>query len=758
MVPLVELKDVSVYRDGKAILDHVSLSVGHGEHIAVVGPNGAGKTTLVKLMTRELHPHAGRGVVRIDGEGKSPVREVRVALAAVSPDQDSWVLGDPSAKELVLSGFFGTFGVTFGHLVGPDEAIRADLVMAMMEIQHLSDRPISTLSTGERKRAWIARALAPEPKALVLDEPTSNLDTKIVGEFRWLMRRIAESGVTLILVTHRFDEIIPEIKRVILLRKGRVFDDGPRESVMSQPNIDALFAGDVGATKWKSPVTPREYLAAMRQVSVYDVAILSPLEYAPALSALTANNVWLKREDRQPVFSFKLRGAYALMSNLPPELLARGVIAASAGNHAQGVALSAKRLGTQATIVVPRTTPSIKTDAIQQLGADLILYGDTYDEAYERALEIGKERELTFVHPYDQPAVIAGQGTVGLEIIEQMAGNRVDAVFVPVGGGGLVSGVALAVKQLSRSTKVIGVEPEDSDAMHRSLLAGERVTLDRVGRLADGVAVRTVGKLTFEIARKWVDEIVVVSNDEICGAVKEIFEDRRAILEPSGALAFAGLKRYVLRDEMRGKNLVAIASGANLNFDRLRYVAERAAVGEGREAMLAVTIPEVAGSFRRFCQALGQRAITEFNYRMGSAKCAHVFVGVSTKSDAEHRTLVSDLEQAGYGTLDLTGDELATMHLRHMVGGRSVDAAHERLLTVDFPERPGALGAFLERLGESFNISLFHYRNHGSDLGRVLVGFQVPPGTEAEFERFRSEVGYASADVTENAALGLFLR
>jgi threonine dehydratase len=314
------------------------------------------------------------------------------------------------------------------------------------------------------------------------------------------------------------------------------------------------------------------------------------------------------------------------------------------------------------------------------------------------------------------------------------------------------------VKQLSPGTKVIGVEPEDSDAMHRSLAAGERVTLARVGRLADGVAVRTVGKLTFELARKWVDEIVVVSNDEICGAVKEIFEDRRAILEPSGALSLAGLKRYVQREGLRDQNLVAIASGANLNFDRLRYVAERAAVGEGREAMLAVTIPEKPGSFRRFCQAIGHRSITEFNYRMGDAHSAHVFVGVSTRDDEEHAELVSGLEQAGYTTLDLSGDDLATTHLRHMVGGRSIDAEHERLFTVDFPERPGALGAFLERLGEAFNISLFHYRNHGSDVGRVLVGFQVPPGKEAEFDRFRADVGQVSCEVTSNPGLGLFLR
>ncbi len=408
--------------------------------------------------------------------------------------------------------------------------------------------------------------------------------------------------------------------------------------------------------------------------------------------------------------------------------------------------------------MVPQTTPTIKTEAIKQLGAELIRYGDSYDEAYERALEIGRERELTFVHPYDQPAVIAGQGTIGLEIVEQMAGKKLHAVFVPVGGGGLLAGVAMAVKHHSPKTKVIGVEPEDSDAMHRSLRENRRVKLDRVGRLADGVAVRTVGAHTFEIAKAWVDEIVLVSNDEICGAIKEVFEDRRAILEPSGALAFAGLKRYARKKNLFGQNFVAIASGANLNFDRLRYVAERAALGEGREAMLAVTIPEKPGSFRRFCNALGQRQITEFNYRMATAEGAHVFVGVATKDNSEHRSMISEVEGAGYKVLDLSQDELATTHLRHMVGGRSPDAQHERLFSVDFPERPGALGAFLERLGDAFNISLFHYRNHGSDLGRVFIGFQVLPGTEQAFERFRAEVGYESTEVTKNSGLGLFLR
>src|SRR5579871_4504155 len=708
-------------------------------------------------MTREVYPHAGRGIVRIDGEEKPPVRKVRLARAAVTPELESHVLGNPTVRELVLSGFFGTFGVLFGHTVELKETRRAKQVMELMEIQGLADRKLDTLSTGERRRAWIARALAPEPKALVLDEPTTNLDVKIVGEFIWLIRRIAQSGVTLVVVTHRFDEIVPEIKRVILLRDGRVFDDGPREDVLAEANIDALFAPQETASEWKAPVSAGDYLDAMRRVPVYDVAIRSPLEYAPMLSQLTSNHVWLKREDRQPVYSFKLRGAYALMANLPPEHLARGVIAASAGNHAQGVALSAKRLGTRATIVVPRTTPSIKTDAIRMLGAELILYGDTYDEAYEHAVKLSKEQELTFVHPYDQPAVIAGQGTIGLEIVEQMAGRALDAVFVPVGGGGLISGVALAVKQLLPDTKVIGVEPEDSDAMHRSLAIGKRVTLDRVGRLADGVAVRTVGALTFELARRWVDEVVVVSNDEICGAVKEIFEDRRAVLEPSGALAFAGLKRYVQRQSVNDRNLVAIASGANLNFDRLRYVAERAAVGEGREAMLAVTIQERPGSFRKFCQALGERNITEFNYRMGDPTRAHVFLGVSTRDDAEHRRLVDELTAAGYETVDLSGDELATTHLRHMVGGRAGDTTSERLFTFDFPERPGALGAFLDRVGCRFNISLFHYRNLGSDVGRVLIGFQVPPEAENEFGGFLDEAGYPFTDVSANPGLTLFL-
>lgn len=758
MTPLIELKNVSVVRDGKPILDRVSLVVKRGEHVAIAGPNGAGKSTLVKVMTREIYPHAGRGVVRIDGDDRPMVRHVRVSLASVALDQESLVLGNPTVRDLVLSGFVGTLGALFGHSFGPSEVKRLDAVLDLMEIRHLADRKLDTLSSGEKRRAWIARALAPAPQALVLDEPTSNLDRRIAAEFAEVLRRIANSGVTLILVTHRFDEIIPEIDRVILVREGRVFDDGPREKVLTDANIDALFADDADGQAWSDPQTPEQYVNAMRQLPIYDVAIRSPLEHAPALSTALGNHVWLKREDRQPVFSFKLRGAYALMSGLTKSQLNQGVVTASAGNHAQGVALSARRLGTTAVIVVPRTTPSIKTDAIRQLGAELILHGDTYDEAYEQANAIAADRGLTFVHPYDQPAVIAGQGTVGLEIVEQMKSQPLDAIFVPVGGGGLLAGVALAVKHLSPSTRVFGVEPEDSDAMHRSLAEGKRVKLDKVGRLADGVAVRSVGEHTFEIAKSLVDEILVVSNDEICGAVKEVFDDRRAILEPSGALAFAGLKRYVGREQVRDQNLVAIASGANLNFDRLRYVAERAAVGEGREAILAVTIPEQAGSFRTFCQALGQRGITEFNYRMGDQAKAHVFVGVSTRDDQEHAELVDSLVRTGYETFDLSGDELATTHLRHMVGGRSTDAEHEQLFTFDFPERPGALGTFLERLGDQFNISLFHYRNHGSDVGRVLVGFQVPPERRCQFERFRDEVGYPSVDVTANTGLALFLR
>lgn len=503
------------------------------------------------------------------------------------------------------------------------------------------------------------------------------------------------------------------------------------------------------------PLSREDYLRRMRASAVYGVAERTPLDFAPVLSRRLGNGVWIKREDQQPVFSFKLRGAFAMMARLDAEALEKGVIAASAGNHAQGVALAAQRLGARATIVVPRTAPEIKQEAIRRLGAELLLHGDAYDEAYAHARLLAQERGLTFVHPYDHPDVIAGQGTVGLEIAEQRRGP-LDAVFVPVGGGGLLAGVALALKATRPETRVIGVEPEDSDALSQSLAAGRRVTLEQVGLFADGVAVRTPGEETFRIVQDLVDEVVVVSNDAICAAVKEIFEDRRAVLEPAGALAYAGLRAYAEREGLREKALVAIASGANLNFDRLRHIAERAQVGEQHEAVFAVKIPERPGSFRRLCAALGERAITEFNYRMSDEDQAVVFAGFQVRDALERHALLASLGREGYEALDLTEDEVAKTHLRHMVGGRA-DAPHERVFHFDFPERTGALAQFLNGLGDTWNISLFHYRNHGSERGQVLCGIQTPPSTSAEFDRFLTRLGYGYQEQTASAALRLFL-
>lgn len=505
-------------------------------------------------------------------------------------------------------------------------------------------------------------------------------------------------------------------------------------------------------------ISPQDYLRRMHASPVYDVAIRSPLDAAPLLSQRTGNRVWLKREDLQPVFSFKLRGAYALMARLPQSTLDRGVIAASAGNHAQGVALAAQRLGCRATIVVPVTTPAIKTDAILALGAELVMVGDNYDAAYSYARERSEEQGLHFVHPYDHPDVIAGQGTIGLELLEQDA--SIHAVFVPVGGGGLLAGIALALKQENPKIRVIGVEPDDSDAMHRSLSLGKRVTLDRVGALADGVAVRTVGAETFRICQEWVDEVVTVSNDAICAAVKEIFEDRRAILEPSGALAYAGLKQVAARDQLKGSDLVAICSGANLDFDRLRYISERSDVGQQREAIFAMHLPERPGEFRRLCSAFGDRSITEFNYRIGDLERATVFVGLRLAGEShpsERYTLLDDLRNKGYNAMDLTDDELTKTHMRHLVGGRSAAAKDERLFQFDFPERPGALMRFLDHVAGQWNISLFHYRNHGSDRARVLVGFQVPAPTDSAFARFLDNLAYPFSEETDSASAKLFL-
>lgn len=494
------------------------------------------------------------------------------------------------------------------------------------------------------------------------------------------------------------------------------------------------------------------YLERMRSTAVYDIAERSRLDFAPLLSRRTGCSIWLKREDTQPVFSFKLRGAYAMMASLDDATRALGVVAASAGNHAQGVALSANHLGCSATIVVPRTTPEIKQEAIRSLGASLILEGDGYDEACTFALRLAEETGRCFIPPYDDKEVIAGQGTLGLELLEQ--NPDLDAVFVPVGGGGLLAGVALAVKALRPETKVIGVEPEDSNSMTLSLKAGIRVEMPTTGLFADGVAVRMPGAETFRICRNLVDEMVNVSNDAICAAIKEIYEDRRAILEPAGALAYAGLQKWA--NCKSGLNLAAICSGANVNFDRLRHVSESASLGEDREAIFAIVIPERPGSFSALCRDIDNHSITEFNYRMADESEAVVFAGVETRDKDDRRELLSFL-QATRHVVDLTENEVAKAHLRHMVGGRSAEVAHERLFHVQFPERIGALARFLEALAGRWNISLFHYRNHGSDIGRVLIGLQVN-GEEAEFDQFLHQVGYEFVEVTNDPALNLFLR
>jgi len=499
-----------------------------------------------------------------------------------------------------------------------------------------------------------------------------------------------------------------------------------------------------------------DYLRRILNARVYDVAVETPLEPAPALSARLGNRLLLKREDLQPVFSFKLRGAYNRMAQLPPTVLRRGVIAASAGNHAQGVALAAQRLGSSAVIVMPVTTPRIKVDAVLARGARVVLHGDTYDDAYARARRLARERRLTFVHPYDDPEVIAGQGTIGLEILRQAPGP-IDAIFVPVGGGGLIAGISTCVKQLRPDVRIVGVEPTDADAMARSLRAGRRVTLEQVGLFADGVAVRQVGRETFRLARRHVDEMILVDTDAICAAIKDIFEETRNILEPAGALAIAGAKAWVTRHRARRRELIAIASGANTNFDRLRFVAERAEVGEQREAILAVTIPERPGSFKRFCAAIGPRSITEFNYRMSDPHVAQVFVGLEVPDRQATRRIVRALERAGFRTLDLSGNEMAKLHVRHLVGGHAPLARDELLYRFEFPERPGALMAFLNSMRSDWNISLFHYRNHGADYGRVLVGMQVPLGEMRAFQRFLDGLGYPWVEETRNPAYRLFL-
>jgi threonine dehydratase len=500
-----------------------------------------------------------------------------------------------------------------------------------------------------------------------------------------------------------------------------------------------------------------DYLEKILLARVYDVAIESKLDAAPNLSRRLNNHVWLKREDEQPVFSFKLRGAYNKMAHLTKAQLAKGVVAASAGNHAQGVALSAQVLGCQATIVMPATTPAIKVDAVAKRGATVVLHGDSYDDAYKHALTLAKKDKKVFVHPYDDPEVIAGQGTIAMELLRQ-AREPITAIFVPVGGGGLIAGIAAYIKRLKPEIKVIGVEPEEADAMARSLCKKERVTLANVGIFADGVAVKQVGAETFRLCQQYVDEVIRVDNDAICAAIKDVFEDTRSILEPAGALGVAGLKAWAAREKAKGKHLIAIASGANMNFDRLRFVAERAELGEKREAVLAVAIPEKPGSFKKFCSLIGGRVITEFNYRFADPKVAHVFVGLQVHNRAEVDKLVAALNKSELPVLDLTDNEMAKLHIRHMVGGRAPQVRDEAIYRFEFPERPGALMRFLNSMSHDWNISLFHYRNHGADYGRVLCGIQVPAGEKADFHKFLDGLGYRYWNESRNPAYKLFLK
>ncbi len=499
-----------------------------------------------------------------------------------------------------------------------------------------------------------------------------------------------------------------------------------------------------------------EYLSKIQNSRVYDVAKITPLELQTNLSKRIHNKVLLKREDMQSVFSFKLRGAYNKMVNLPAEVLAKGVIAASAGNHAQGVALAAQKLKCRAVIVMPTTTPLIKINAVKSRGAEVVLFGDSYSDAYTHALELEQAEGLTFVHPYDDPDVIAGQGTMAMEILNQHP-EPIHAIFCCVGGGGLLAGVAAYIKAVRPEIRVIGVEAKDAEAMTESLKLGKRVMLDQVGLFADGAAVKQVGKHTFALCQQYVDEMIVVDNDAICAAIKDVFEDTRSILEPAGALATAGIKEYAKRNKLNGETLIGIASGANMNFDRLRFIAERAEIGEKREAVLAVTIPEQPGAFKKFCRLLGHRNITEFNYRYSDPKNAHIFVGVAIADPVESANLVHALQAHNLPTLDLTDNEVAKLHLRHLVGGHAPQAEHEMVFRFEFPEKPGALMNFLDTMGHDWNISLFHYRNHGADFGRVLVGMQVPPADTADFKEFLNNLGYPHWDETNNPAYQLFL-
>jgi threonine dehydratase len=503
---------------------------------------------------------------------------------------------------------------------------------------------------------------------------------------------------------------------------------------------------------------PIDYLKRILTARVYDVARETPLEAAPGLSERLGHRLLLKREDMQTVFSFKLRGAYNKMVRLSEEERARGVIAASAGNHAQGVALAAQHLGCHAVIVMPVTTPAVKIEAVRARQAQVVLAGDSYSDAYSHALSLQQKHGFSFVHPFDDPDVIAGQGTIGMEILRQHP-DPIEAIFVAIGGGGLIAGIAAYVKQIRPEIKIIGVQTDDSNAMAQSLACGERVVLSEVGLFSDGTAVKQVGLETFALAQQFVDEVICVNTEAICAAIKDVFQDTRSIMEPAGALAIAGAKVWAERpDQAKHKTLVAIACGANMNFDRLRFVSERAEIGEQREAIFAVTIPEQRGSFKRFCALIGERNVTEFNYRMSDLKRAHVFVGIQIQARDEANAIASIFAQEGLETINLTDDEMAKLHIRHLVGGSSSHAKDERLFRFEFPERPGALSRFLTQMRPDWNISLFHYRNHGADFGRVLVGLQVPQADEAAFQHFLSGLGYPHLEETNNPAYHLFLR